>query len=174
MVDQPRGFTLIELMVVLAVVGIATSLAIPSFRQIIQQLRIESERSELQSIFMLARSEAVKRSQRTWVSSSNAGWTGTITVFVDSNEDGVLQPTERVLATVAPRKEISVQAAPSISAGVGYTQTGAIFPTNSSLLLVAPNLDSLPGAHVGLICFGSNGRTNLNIPKNPTLTALSC
>lgn len=56
-----RGFTLIELIVTMAITGILFSFAIPSFRELILSNRLRSDSDELVQSLALARSEAVKR-----------------------------------------------------------------------------------------------------------------
>ncbi|MPS98116.1 MAG: prepilin-type N-terminal cleavage/methylation domain-containing protein [Pseudomonas sp.] len=64
----PRGFTLIEMMVVVALVAILAALAAPSFIAQIANQRVSSAALELQSLLQLARSEAVyKRVESSFV-----------------------------------------------------------------------------------------------------------
>jgi type IV fimbrial biogenesis protein FimT len=72
------GFTLVELMVTLAVAAILATLAIPSFWNIIQNNRATTEANELVSALHFARSEAIKRATRVSLcpSTNQTGCTG--------------------------------------------------------------------------------------------------
>lgn len=56
-----RGFTLIELMVTIAVLAIVIAIAAPSFTSVIQSNRTTALHHEILGALQLARSEAVKR-----------------------------------------------------------------------------------------------------------------
>jgi type IV fimbrial biogenesis protein FimT len=56
-----RGFTLIELVVVIAIVAILSAVAAPSFRNLIAAQRVRSAASAITESLWLARSEAIKR-----------------------------------------------------------------------------------------------------------------
>ena len=58
-----RGFTLIELMVVVALAAIVASIAAPSFREMTVATRTRSAASALHESLWLARSEAIKRNK---------------------------------------------------------------------------------------------------------------
>jgi len=58
---RARGFTLIELMVVLTVLGIMLGIAVPSFKNFIGSQRAKSAAYEMSTSLLYARSEAIKR-----------------------------------------------------------------------------------------------------------------
>lgn len=70
-----RGFTLVELMVAVAVLAILASLATPSFRQLLAAQRVRTTGYNLVGDLVLARSEAVKRGQNVTLAPVAAGWT---------------------------------------------------------------------------------------------------
>lgn len=57
---RPRGFTLIELMITVSIVGILAALAAPSFSGLIQKSRLDTEVSRLMEGLQFARQEAVR------------------------------------------------------------------------------------------------------------------
>lgn len=72
MAGQP-GFTLTELLLVVAVIGILASLAAPSFSQLIKSQRMKSMATDINASLTLARSEAIKRNRDVTLSPTTAG-----------------------------------------------------------------------------------------------------
>ena len=68
-----RGFTAIELMVVVAIVAVLAALAGPSFTPMIERWRVRQTAEALQSSLYLARSEAIKRGGGITIDASG-GW----------------------------------------------------------------------------------------------------
>lgn len=68
------GFTLVELMTVVAVVAVLASLAAPSFSRLIASNNVRSAASDLQMALLRARNEAVSRNVDIIVEKSSAGW----------------------------------------------------------------------------------------------------
>jgi type IV fimbrial biogenesis protein FimT len=55
------GFTIIELMIVMVIVGVMVALAGPNIRDLILRIRLKTAASDLHSSLTMARSEAIKR-----------------------------------------------------------------------------------------------------------------
>ena len=91
------GFTLVEMMVVVSIAAILISIAVPSYSALIKSNRLSSGTNEFISALLLARSEALKRSESVSVCASkdqatcagtdfSKGWI----VFTDCNQNGAI------------------------------------------------------------------------------------
>lgn len=69
-----RGFSIMELMVVLAIVAILSMGVGPSFSNLLNRNEVQKVSSDLTITMLLARSEAVRRNQEVIVSSLGSGW----------------------------------------------------------------------------------------------------
>ncbi|MFA7556512.1 MAG: GspH/FimT family pseudopilin [Hydrogenophaga sp.] len=77
------GFSLVELMAVLAILAILTAVAVPNFTSVIEANRARNASIELFSALTLARSEAIKRNTKVKIARADDaewedGWTITI------------------------------------------------------------------------------------------------
>lgn len=110
--NQNSGFTLIEIVVTLLVVGVLVLFAVPSMRGVLQSSRMVTQTNALRADINLARSEAIKRAGLgvvvricTWNSATtptaptcNGGgnWSGGRIVWADLNANGALDAGEIV------------------------------------------------------------------------------
>lgn len=68
------GFTLVELVITLAIAGILATIAAPSFRDFVRTQRVKSTSFELVAALTLTRSEAVKRNTNIVMTQASGGW----------------------------------------------------------------------------------------------------
>ncbi|AVO54331.1 MULTISPECIES: GspH/FimT family pseudopilin [Pseudomonadaceae] len=80
--ESSKGFTLIELMVVIALIAIVASIAVPSYQAMMEGGRQTSARNGLLGALQLARSEAVARNIAVSVTTVGSTW-----VVNDGTED---------------------------------------------------------------------------------------
>jgi type IV fimbrial biogenesis protein FimT len=85
------GFTLVELLVVMALIAILATIGVPAYQNIVTSNRITTEINGLVTHLQYARAEAVKRGQNVTVTSNNgnnweSGW-----VVADANNNALKQ-----------------------------------------------------------------------------------
>ena len=138
---QPRhaGFTLVELMVTVAVIGILAVFAVPSMTAMIANSRLQSASGELIAALQAARSEAVRRNGRIIACASASGTTcaASASRLVVFWRDPVANTTEIV-------REVTLPAGVQISAplaGVGFRSSGVIANDNAVRLGVIKGSD---------------------------------
>lgn len=103
-----KGFTLMELMMTLAVVGVILAVAVPSFRAFQLNNRMTSAANDLLASIQHARSEAIKRQRIVALcasanpaadppscSASFSGWV----VWADADNDATIDGAEEVIAS---------------------------------------------------------------------------
>lgn len=91
-----KGFTLIELMVTVAVLAIVAMIAVPSFQSTIASNQLDEGRDRLRSAIQFAKSEAIARNDTVSLCPSadgigcgdNSNWNGFWLVVEDSNASG--------------------------------------------------------------------------------------
>ena len=152
------GFTLIELVVTIAIVGILATIAMPSFNSTITSNRLTSYANDLIGAINLARSEAVKRGvQVTILSNSGAAsdWDAGWTVFTDSNVIGVIDGSDTVLRTYPPLIN-----GYTLRTGGNYTDWIAYFSTGLITSSTGRNTDTFS------LCYGTDNTTSLAIVIN--------
>lgn len=98
--SKHAGFTLVELMIVVAVVAILTAIGLPSFSATIRANRIATRTNALIAAVSLARSEAVRSNvaaglcARATDTTCGVNWDNGWLVFTDTNGDGAPSASE--------------------------------------------------------------------------------
>lgn len=101
---RSAGFSMIELMTVLVILGIIAGIGLPSFLDVIARNRVVAQHNEVLAGLSYARSEAIRRNVPVAMCASNAAqtacqaaWDRNWLVWQDTDADGVVDGGEDVL-----------------------------------------------------------------------------
>lgn len=96
--EKQSGFTIMELLLAMVIVGILAGLALPSFSRAIANNKVTSNANEVIGAFNLARSEAAQRGTRINISSisGDTNWAGGFRIWRDANGNGAYDVGEEI------------------------------------------------------------------------------
>lgn len=177
------GFTLIELMIGLALVAVLLGIAAPTFREAMMNVRISAQANDLFTDLALARSEAVKRNVPVLVCPSangtdcTTGWTNGWLIFADANRNNAKDANE---PTLKRRGQIegsnTLAAAGTMAAGsmayVPYAPSGISTPTGVDFVLCDTRTRAGVGRRISILPTGRPLVRKINCPLVPSLDDL--
>lgn len=133
------GFTIVEMMMALAVLGVLVAAAVPSFQSTMARARLEGAVNLLAIDLQYARSESIRRRTTATLTAAVGGGSYTIT-YVDPADSG----STLTLKTVAMPADVSVSATGAVTfsslRGLGNARTFTLTSSRTSeQLQVATN-----------------------------------
>lgn len=172
------GITLIEIIVVLAIVGIIIGVAIPSLSDLLRSNSVSNHVNRFVALANYARTEAVKRNRPITLckssdltscsNSESINWSHGVVVFVDSDQDRAVDAGETVLRVVegwqsgANLNSYSLIGNSNIDDYLVFNRLGANNAGSQGSLFLCPPLSGSDTAEqkttARRIAFGSGGR----------------
>jgi type IV fimbrial biogenesis protein FimT len=122
--SRASGFTLIELIVVIAVTAILLSVAVPSFKEMLARRKLEGAANELSADLQYARSQSVSRNADVLLTTTATGYT----ICCD--------------ASSANYKNITLDPSLSLTTGVTVTYSALRAMANAATLTLTSNRTS--------------------------------
>lgn len=156
---HPRGFTLIELMVTIAVLAILLTLAAPSFATLLRQWRLTSAAETLAGDLRLARSTAIRTSRPVTLCARNgdecgaggnwatSGWL----MFSDLNDNGLLNAGEPLIVQRGPQSGI---ASINRASPLRFRNNGSLSGATAGLNVVPAGEASQTGVSINVTAMG--------------------
>ncbi len=142
-----EGFTLIELIITLTIMGILTALAAPGMGNFIQDQRLSGQTNDFVGDLNLARSEAIKRSTNITICKQDpastaslcntaavATWSAGWVILIDSNNDSQVTAGETVL-----RVRQALAGTGNIMTSAATDTTGGPFNNAANLVIYLPS-----------------------------------
>ena len=139
--NKTQGFTLLELVVTMAIAAALITLAAPSIRRTIQDGHMKSDMSELSASLAFARNEAVRLNLRVIVCRSTDGvtcanaedWAAGWIVITDANADGTFQNNFDELLRVMSPLSADFRLTKSDALAITYDASGGSAATTLTL-----------------------------------------
>jgi type IV fimbrial biogenesis protein FimT len=101
--NKQQAFTLIELVITLAIIAILAGISLPSFKSLVGSSKITSEINALNGILQLSRTTAITKSEKVTICPSNDGvqctknWSQGYMAFIDFDGNRQLDSTDQLL-----------------------------------------------------------------------------
>lgn len=185
------GFTLIELMVVVALIAIMMAIAVPSFVSFISNYRATTAINDFYQGVTVTRTEALKRGHRVLMipnasdgtPSIGGNWVYGWTVFVDNNNDQLYQASTDDLVfrhASLPASITTAGAAGGVAFSDGTNRAYVLFDgtgyprllsgaTLSGGIVIIDSTGSTPS--VRTLCLGNIGRPRIVVGPDPSACA---
>lgn len=163
-----RGFTMIEVLVSISILGVLIAIAIPSFSNTIKRYRISAIRDELTASLQMARSEAIRRGTQIIIMRNtvncvfdmpdsqdwHCGWH----LVVDSNNNGNVNASEEVIQnTILPTGFMLGHPNAGSPSKIVANRWGQISPL-ANRFVISPIATGVSDPETMTICINSGGR----------------
>jgi type IV fimbrial biogenesis protein FimT len=133
-IKPQHGYTLLELMITIAISAILLSIAIPSFQALIASSQLTTQTNNLLTALSLARTQAIKNNIRATLCTSDNGTNCTQTpwhdgwlIYIDSNQNNLLDPSEAITTVGQATRDLQISGNTNVANRISYRADGSLF-----------------------------------------------
>lgn len=131
---KQQGLTIVELLIILAVIAIVVMISVPGSTVVLEHYRLKAASADLASSMNLAKQEAMLRNSTVKVCPSSNGrfcrsdgdWNHGWLVFSDGNGDGTVQEIEFIDSFSAPSQRVKIVATGAVKNAASFTLAGLV------------------------------------------------
>ena len=167
-----KGFTLIEVLIVIAIIGVLSAIAIPSISSWLPNYRLKSAARDLYGAAMKAKGEAVKRNVNCAITFNQqiGGISQAYIVYVDADTDCEFDAGETIVSQLTNwPKQVMLDTTEGGGDGLTFTDNDHNNPTISFRPNAVPTGNGGGFANGGAYLINSNGHTRgviINVAGN--------
>lgn len=128
-IKYSKAFTLLELMVTVAIAAIVMTMGVPGFSHVVKNSRLTTDANALIASFNFARSEAVKRQREIFVrrkGSTSENWDGGWDIFIDENSNQTFNDGTDELLKTFPSSKNTVRSGEIYDDWISFLPSGVI------------------------------------------------
>lgn len=163
------GFTLIELMVTVSVLGVLMAIALPSFLPLLERWRVRQVSNALENSLYYARSEAMKRGGNVTMekigntagtcqnASTTQDWGCGWVICHDANNNGTCNATETKLQEVRLSGTVNTMRKPS-GKSLKFDRYGMTNGANILSFTLSPERTGIATDSTATLCLAAGGR----------------
>jgi type IV fimbrial biogenesis protein FimT len=163
-----RGFTLVEILVVVAILALLSAVGLPAFQNTIDRYRVSVVVDDLSMAITLARAEAIKRSGNVRLErltgtgcptlTSTTVWSCGWQVYWDANNNNAFNSgTDELIREFRITNGVTVNAAAGLGAGLTANRWGQLNGANAAGFNVVPP-SGVSSTLTTAVCLSSGGR----------------